>query len=191
MLVMLGLLVVIAAMFLLMAASMMGAGGRAVGEMGQRAGEAARSAGQSAQQLGQDVRDRFDPAHPPRGALGYDAEIDDFLKLAVGQPIPAGRLRAYTITAIQTRADGDRPEASRFALIHSELRQPNETKILGVTVRRDSEPRDTPLYQGEGFRIGGRVYKVNWVSPERQQVGLVALRDPDRATLPLKFADGD
>lgn len=184
----LGLLVAIGATLLLVVAATLGAGGRTVGELGQRASDTARSAGDAVARAGQEARDRFDPNHPPRDALAYDAEIDDFVKLGVGQALPVGRARTFSVARIELRPDGELPTTSRFVVIHSELRQPNETKVLGVTVRRDSEPRDYPVYQGEGFRIGGQVYKVNWISPERQQVALVALRDPDRATLPLKFS---
>ena len=126
--VMLAILVLVAAMaavFFLAMASMMGIGGRTVGEAGQRAGEAARSVGEAAGRVGQDVRDQFDPSHPPRGPLAYDAEVDEFLKLGVGQPLPVGRSRVFTVAAIRSREDADRPELSRYAVIHTELRQPN------------------------------------------------------------------
>lgn len=184
----LGLVVTIGALFLMLVASSVGVGGRTLGEVGQRASDATRAAGEAAGRAGQDVRDQLDPSHPPRGLLVYDAEIDEFIKLGVGQALPAGRSRTFTVAAIRSRQDGERPETSRYAVIHSELRQPNETKILGVTVRRDSDPQDYAVYQGEGFRIGGQVYKVNWISPEREQIALVALRDPDRAALPPKFS---
>jgi hypothetical protein len=184
---MLLLVLTMGAIFLVAMVSMLGAGGRAMGDVGQRAGEVARSAGETATRLGQDVRDRFDPSHPPREALLYDTEIEDFVKVGLGQALPGGARRAFTVTEIRSRPDGGRPETGRYAVIHSELREPNETKVLGITVRRDSEPRDDYLYQGEAFRIGGRVYKVNWISPERQQLALIQVRDPDRAGMPLKF----
>jgi hypothetical protein len=182
------LVLAMAAVFFLAVLSTLGAPGRSFGEAGQRAGEVVRAAGETAAGLGQDVRDRFDPSHPPRQSLAYDTEIDDLLKLGVGQPLPDGRTRVFTITAIQSRQDGDRPESARYAVIHTELRQPNETKLFGLTVRRDSEPQDHYVYQGETFRIAGRVYKVNWISPERQQVALTVLRHPDRVAGGQKFS---
>lgn len=181
------LLLALAAGSLLLVATLSGWGGRTVGDAGQRAAETVRSAGDALGRAGQEARDRLDPSHPPREALLYDPEIDDFLKLNVGQPLPGGRDRAFTLAAIRSRDGETRPELARYAVVHGELRQPNETKVLGVTVRRDAEPRDDYLYQGEAFRLGGQVYKVNWISPERQQIALLKLRIPDRANLPLKF----
>src|SRR5215210_3168533 len=137
-------------------ASLTGWGGRAVGDAGQRAAETVRSTADALAQAAQDARDRLDPSHPPRSALVYDAEIDELLKLSVGQPLPGGRARALTITAIKSRDDASRPELAHYVVVHSELRQPNETKVLGVTVRRDSELRDDFLYQGEALRLSGQ-----------------------------------
>ena len=180
------LAIVAAVMFL--ALSAMGFGGRTVGEAGQRAAETARGAADVLGKAGQDARDRFDPTHPPRGMLQYDLEIEELLKLNVGQPLPGGGERAFIVAAIKSRDASERPELSRYAVIHSELRQPDETKVLGITVRRDTAPRDESLYTGEAFRLGARVYKVNWISAERQQIAVVQLRDPDRASVPIKYA---
>ncbi len=65
---------------------------------------------------------------------------------------------------------------------------PEETRVLGVTLRSTRDPREHHLYRGETFRIGNRLYKVNWVSVERQQAAIVAYRDQDRVTAPVKFA---
>jgi hypothetical protein len=183
------LVLAVAAVFVLVVASLTGWGDRAVGEAGQRAAAVVGSAADSLEQAGQDARDRFDPSHPPRGALPYDTEIQEFLRLNVGQTLPDGRTRVFTLAAIKSREGGERPELSRYVVVHSELRQANETRVLGLTVRRDPEPRDDYLYQGEAFRLSGQVYKINWISPERQQVAVIQLRDPDRANLPLKFVD--
>jgi hypothetical protein len=181
------LVLTMAAGFLLLIASFTGWSGRTVGEAGERVGTAVGSAASAVGRAGQEARDRLDPAHPPREALWYDAEIEEFLKLSVGDSLPGGGVRTFTLTAIKSRPDGGPPELSRYVVVHSELRQPNENRFLGVTVRRDADPREHYLYQGEAFGLDGRVYKVNWISPERQQVALVQLRDPDRASLPLKF----
>jgi hypothetical protein len=110
--------------------------------------------------------------------------------LGVGQTLPSGGGRVYSLTAIKTRPETvERPELAHYGMLHSELKQPNETKVLGLTVRRDAEPRDAYVYQGEAFRLSGQVYKVNWISPERQQLALIQLRQPDRVALALKFVD--
>jgi hypothetical protein len=171
---------------LLMFSSMLGWGG-SVGGAGERASETMRSAADSLSRAGQEARDRLDPSHPPRAALDYDPEIEEFLRLGVGERLLGNGQRVFSIASIKSRPDAERPQLSRYVVIHSELRQPNETRVLGVTVRRDAEPRDDYLYQGEAFRLGGQVYKVNWISAERQQLALIQLRTPDRVDLPLKF----
>lgn len=178
----------LAAGLFLLVASVAGWGGRAVNDAGERAAAGVRSAGEALGRAGQDARDRLDSSHPPREALAYDAEIDELLKLNVGQNLPGGKDRSFTLAAIKSRSEGGRPELARYSVVHSELRQPNETKVLGLTVHKDAEPRDDYLYQGEAFRLGGQVYKINWISPERQQVAIVRLRGPDQNGLPLKFS---
>jgi hypothetical protein len=92
------------------------------------------------------------------------------------------------VTAIQRRPDATSPDAALYATLHSELRQPNDTKVLGVTVRSSREPRDDYLYKGETVRIGSKLYKVNWISAEGQQIALVAYRDQDHVSSPVKAA---
>jgi hypothetical protein len=177
----------VAAAFLLLIASVTGWGGRTVGDASQQVGAALGSGAEALRQRGQEALDRLDPSHPPRTALAYDIEVEEFLKLGVGQALAGSAIRAFSIAAIRSRDGAERPELSRYVVIHSELRQPNETRVLGLTVRKDTEPREDFAYQGEAFRLGAQVYKVNWISPERQQVALIQVRDPDRANLPLKF----
>jgi hypothetical protein len=172
---------------LLMFSSFLGWGGSAVAGAEGRASETVRSAADTLSRAGQEARDRLDPSHPPRAALDYDPEIEEFLRLGVGERLPGNGQRVFSIASVKSRPDAERPQLSRYVVIHSELRQPNETRVLGVTVRRDAEPRDDYLYQGEAFRLGGQVYKVNWISAERQQLAIIQLRTPDRADLPLKF----
>lgn len=78
------------------------------------------------------------------------------------------------------------PDSAVYAVLHSALREPRETKVLGVTIRSTRDEQDHVLYKGETLRIGRRLYKVNWVSAERQQIALVAYRDQDRVTAPLE-----
>jgi hypothetical protein len=56
-----------------------------------------------------------------------------------------------------------------------------------MVVNSTRDPRDYYLYKGETFRVGRKLYKVNWVSLERNQVAIATYRDPDRVTAPLKF----
>jgi hypothetical protein len=182
------LILALAVGFLFLVASLTGWGGRTVDEARERMGAAVGSAASTLDRAGQEARDRLDPSHPPRESLAYDPEIEQFLKLNVGESLPGGSDRTFTVSAIKSRPDGGRSELSRYVVVHSELRQPNEDRLFGVPVRRDAQPRDDYVYQGEAFRLGSQVYKVNWISPERQQVALIQLRDPDRVDLPLKFA---
>src|SRR5919202_1223 len=146
-------------MFLLLAMAIVGGGSRTLGDAGQRAGETVRAVADTAARTEQDLRDRFDPSHPPRGPLAYDAEIESFQKLGVGQTLGDGSTRVYTLTGIKSRPDADRPELARYAVLHSELRQPREVKVLGLTIRRETDPRDDALYTAQAFRIGGQSYK--------------------------------
>src|SRR5437763_13240276 len=97
------LTVAVAAAFFLLIASLTGWGGRAVGDAGQRAAGVVGSAADSLAQASQGARDRLDPSHPPRGTLLYDPEIEELLKLDVGQSLPGGRERTFTLPPITSR----------------------------------------------------------------------------------------
>ena len=60
--------------------------------------------------------------------------------------------------------------------------------MLGVTVRSTTEPRDDYIYKGETIRVGSKLYKVNWISAERNQIALIAYRDQDHVAAPVKAA---
>jgi hypothetical protein len=135
---------------------------------------------------GQHVADTFDPAHPPRDALVQDVEIDELLRLDVGAKLAGSSTRELTVASIQRRADPSGPDGAVYAVIHGELREPQETKVLGMTVRSTRDPKDYYLYKGETIRIGRKLYRVNWVSVERQQLALVVYRDQDRVSAALK-----
>jgi len=130
--------------------------------------------------VGQRVADAFDPAHPPRDQLVQDVEIDELLRLDVGTQIPGSPTRDLSLASIQRRPDPSGPDGAIYAVVHGELRQAQDTKVLGVTVRSTRDPKDYYLYKGETVRIGRKLYKVNWVSIERQQVAMIAYRDQDR-----------
>lgn len=145
----------------------------------ERGANAATSAAQR-------VTDTFDPAHPPRQAMVQDSEIDELLRLNVGAEIPGSSARTLTVASIQRQAAPTGQDAAIYAVLHGELRTPQDTKVLGMTVRSTRDPQDYYLYKGETVRIGQKLYRVNWVSMERQQVALVAYRDQDRVAAPLK-----
>ncbi len=165
----------------------LGVGGGATASVGNRIGAALGDGASTVGRAVQSVRDVADPAHPPRDALAQDTEFDELVRLDVGAQIGGSQTRTLTIASIQRRQEAVHPDQSAYAVIHSELIVPRETRVMGLLVRSTREPRDDYLYKGETFRVGRRLYKVNWVSFERQQVAVAAYRDADRATAPAKF----
>jgi hypothetical protein len=187
----LGLLIRLSLLLILLAAlwgmvTIINAGVRAPAALGEQIGGAIERGAGVVGAAGQRVVDAFDPAHPPRQALAQDAEIDELLRVAVGGPVSGSGTRAVTLASIQRQATPTGPDTAVYAVLHSELREPHETKVLGVTISSSRDPQDYYLYKGETVRIGQRLYKVNWVSAERQQMALVAYREQDRVTAPLK-----
>ena len=166
--------------------SFMGTALRTPGAITEQIGGALQRGAGIVGAAGQRVADTFDPAHPPRDALAQDVEIDELLRLNVGAQVAGSNSRELTVASIQRRADPTGPDGAVYAVLHGELREPQETKVLGVTVRSTRDPKDYHLYKGETIRIGRKLYKVNWVSVERQQLALVAYRDQDRVTAALK-----
>ena len=166
---------------------LIGVGGRPTATVGDTVGAAFQQGVNALGAAAQQARDAFDPAHPPRGVLALDTEIDELARVGVGQEIAGSATRTVTLTSIQRREGADSPDTAVYATLTSELRVPDETKVLGVTLRSTRDPREHHLYRGETFRIGNKLYKVNWVSVERQQAAIVAYRDQDRVTAPTKF----
>jgi hypothetical protein len=166
--------------------SMVNVGMRAPGAIAEQIGSAVERSANAIGAAGQRVADQFDPAHPPRAALTQDVEIDELLRLSVGGQVLGSSTRDLTVASIQRRADPSGPDGAIYAVLHGELKQAQETKVLGVTVRSTRDPQDYYLYKGETIRIGRKLYKVNWVSTERQQVALIAYREQDRVAAPLK-----
>jgi hypothetical protein len=186
-----GLLLKLTLLLILLAAlwgmvTLIGAGVRAPAAIGEQIGGAIERGANIIGAAGQRVTDTFDPAHPPRTALPQDIEIDELMRLNVGARVEGSATRDLSVASIQRRADPSGPDGAVYAVIHGELRDAQETKVLGVTVRSTRDPKDYYLYKGETIRIGRKLYKVNWVSAERQQIALIAYRDQDRVTAPLK-----
>ena len=165
-----------------------GIGGRPTATVGEKVGAAFQQGVSAIGAAAQQARDAFDPAHPPRTALAQDVEIDELLRLGVGQELSGSGTRVVTLASVQRRDGAESPDTAVYATLKSELRVPEETKVLGVTLRSTRDPREHHLYRGESFRVGNKLYKVNWVSVERQQAAIVAYRDQDRVTAPAKFA---
>ena len=166
--------------------SMVNAGLRMPGALTDQIGSAVERGAGAIGAAAQRIADQFDPAHPPRQGLAQDVEIDELLRLNVGGQVTGSSTRDLTVASIQRRADPSGPDGAVYAVLHGELKQAQETKVLGVTVRSSRDPQDYYLYKGETIRIGRKLYKVNWVSMERQQVALVAYREQDRVAAPLK-----
>jgi hypothetical protein len=167
---------------------LIGIGGRPTATVGDKVGAAFQQGVNALGAAAQQARDAFDPTHPPRTALAQDTEIDELLRVGVGQELAGSGTRTVTLASVQRREGADSPDTAVYATLKSELRVLDETKVLGVTLRSTRDPREHHLYRGETFRVGARLYKVNWVSVERQQAAIVAYRDQDRVTAPAKFA---
>ena len=165
----------------------LGVGARGSGGIGEQIGVAVTRGTDAVAGAVRTVRDAADPAHPPRQPLAQDTEFDELIRLDVGASLPASEGRTLVFSGVQRREGPESSDAAVYAVVHSELIVPRETRVLGILVRRDREPRDFYLYKGESFRVGSRLYKVNWVSLDRRQMAVAAYRDPDRVTAPLKF----
>ena len=150
-------------------------------QVGGVASQASRALS-SAQQAVQNVTD---PNHPPTG-LSYDTEFSALDTWRVGDGLPGGTEYLLTVKSIERRA-GDSPDTALYVVVHAELRQPHETRILGQLVRSDSDPHDYVVYKGETFRIGHAVYRVNWISQETNSLAAGVVRNPDTMTQQLKF----
>jgi hypothetical protein len=157
------------------------AGGVTTG-LGGVASEASRAVSGAQQAL----QNATDPNHPPTG-LTYDNEFSALPVWHVGDELPGGSQYVLTLQAIRRRAGADSPDTALYAVVHAQLRQPRETRILGQLVRSDADPHDYVIYKGETFRIGRALYRVNWISEEDAAAAAGVLRHPDAATAPLKF----
>jgi hypothetical protein len=136
-----------------------------------------------AQQALQNVTD---PNRPPTG-LAYDTEYNALQTWRVGERLPDGAQYVLSVGSIRRRDGTDSPDTGLYAVIHAELRQPRETRLLGQLLRTDSDAHDYVLYKGESFRIGRTWYRVNWISQEASALAAGVYRHPDAVSSALKF----
>jgi hypothetical protein len=134
----------------------------------------------------QALRDATDPNRPPAG-LTYDTEFSALDTWKVGQPLPGGAQYILTVQSIKRRDSAESSDTAQYAVIHAELRQPKELRVLGQLLRSDSDAHDYVLYKGETFRIGSALYRVNWVSSESSAIAAGVYRQPDAVRATLKF----
>jgi hypothetical protein len=171
---------------LLTLASLLRVPGQVVGGVSGSLSGAAATASQALTSAERSLRDAADPTHPPSG-LTYDTEYSSLQTWKVGQALPDARDYVLTVQAIRRREGADSPDTALYAVIHAELKQPRETRILGQVVRSDKDAHDSTVYKGENFRIGRSIYRVNWISQEEGSLAAGAYRHPDAVSAALKF----
>lgn len=181
------LVLAVAAAVLLVATQAAHLGGDLTGGLGATARSATGAITRGAQSAAQAVQDAADPLHPPRYAIHQDPEFDQLRTVSAGEPLGDSRQYRFQVVAIEPRPDGATPDERVYAGVHRQLIVPRVTKVLGVTIRTDDQGQDYALYRGQEFAIGGRVYKVNWLSIEAKAVGIVRFRQADQAGGPLVF----
>ncbi len=161
----------------------LGAAPRALGSLGA----AGSSVGRAAQAAAQSARDALDPTHPPRGTLVYDAELDELRIVEPNGAVASHPERDLVLARIEKRVGAESPETAQYAVVLDRLRVPRETRVLGVVVGRSDDAHEHVVYDGQFFRVGRALYKVNWVqfAPPRMAVG--RLRNPDVPVEELVF----
>jgi hypothetical protein len=184
------LVVALLVVILMVAVSMVGVGNRlgdSLGGLGSGLSGAVEGAGAGIGQATRSVADRFDPAHPPRGALVHDVEFDELTRVNQGATI--GRSGDYVVTLVEiTKREGaSGPNEAQYAVVRRHLETPRETRVLGLLIRTDHDESTYYLYKGESFRLGHSFYKVNWVSFEQRQMAIARYRNADNLSAPLKF----
>ena len=157
------------------------------GGVGSQLGGAAASAQRVVSSAQQAIQDATDPTHPPTG-LSYDTEFSALQTWHTGDRLPDATNYTFTLQAIHRRDGATTPETALYAVVHAELRQPRETRILGQVIHADSDPHDYVLYAGQSFRIGRALYRVNWVSQEDNAMAAGIYRNPDHVSAALVFA---
>jgi hypothetical protein len=166
--------------------SVVNAPSQIAGGVGSRLGGAGAEAGRALSGAQQAVQNVTDPNHPPTG-LTYDTEFTALPVWRVGERLPDASQYVLTLQAIRRRESADLPDTTQYAVVHAELRQPRETRLLGQLLRSDSDPHDHVVYKGETFRIGRAFYRVNWVSQEAATMAAGVYRHPDAVSAPFKF----
>jgi len=167
-------------------ASLVNAPSQVAGGLGSRLGGVASEASRAVSEAQQALQNATDPNHPPTGLI-YDNEFSAVNVWHVNDRLASGAQYVLTIQAIKRRDGADSPDTAQYAVIHAELRQPRETRVLGQLIRSDPDAHDHVIYKGETFRIGHALYRVNWISQEEAAVAAGILRHPDASTAPLKF----
>ena len=163
------------------------AGGNLTGGVGTTLQTAGQAVARGAQSAIQSVGDVVDPLHPPRYPINQDPEFDELRSLSVGDTVGDSRLYHFTVLAVEQRTDGGDPAQLVYARIHQRLLVPDITKILGVTIRTDDQPKDYALYRGQEFGLAGHAYKVNWLSIQNHALGIIRFRRVADADGPLVF----
>lgn len=171
---------------LLLVASLVNAPGQVAGGIGNQLGAVATQARGAASGVQQAVENATDPNHPPSGLM-YDTEFSSFDVWQVGGALPQGSRHMATFQSIQRRENAPSADTTLYAIIHVELRQPNQVRLFGQVVRSDSEAHDYAVYKGETFRIAGMYYRVNWISQQSNAMAAGAYRNPDSVSASLKF----
>ena len=162
--------------------------GQAVSGVGARAESAVDGIGAAIGGAVHGLAERIDPTLPPRGPLALDTEFVSVRQVAVGATLGETGSHLLTVEAIRWRAGATSPDSAQYAVISGRLKEPRETRILGVLAWTDDGATAHYLDKGETFRVGGRLYKVNWISAERGVIAIAEYREPDRATVAVDFA---
>jgi len=157
------------------------------GQIGQRVGPALERTGQALRSASQDVADVFNPTHPPRYSISQDTEFSALQVFRGGDIIGDSRDYTFALAAIRHRDDAGSADFAEYALLNRQYKVARETKLLGITVRTDRGEQQFILDRGVTFRIGSRLYKVNWLAAGEQQVAIGMYRDPDRFAGKLAF----
>jgi hypothetical protein len=132
------------------------------------------------------IQDVTDPNRPPTD-LAYDTEFAALQLWRLGDGLPGGTRYVLTVGAIRRREGAPSVDTGQYAVVHAELRQPNEARFLGQVLRSDSDPHDHVVYKGETFRIGRALYRVNWISQEEGAMAAGLYRRPDAVSARLVF----
>ena len=167
-------------------ASLLNVPGQVAGGVSGGLGGVAAGASQALGAAERSLRDATDPAHPPSG-LTYDTEFSTLQTWKVGDALPAAREYVLTLAAVRRRDAAETPDTALYAVVHAELRQPRETRLLGQVIRSDRDAHDFVVYKGESFRIGRVMYRANWISQEENTLAAGAYRHADAVSAPLKF----
>src|SRR6266849_2325653 len=166
--------------------SLVNAPGQLAGGVSTGLGGVASEASRAVSEAQQALQNATDPNHPPTG-LTYDNEFSALSVWHVGEGLPGGRQYVLTVQAIKRRDGAASPDTALYAVVHAELRQPRETRILGQLVRSDADPHDYVVYKGETFRLSRALYRVNWISQDENALAAGRYRNPDAVSAPLKF----